>query len=147
MKQEAATLFAAAVLGVTLAACGFSSDELADRWIEATEALDAEAVSDLFAVDAQLVDPAMREPAMGRVAIYASYAALFTLPDVAIEAGAPLVSADGEQITIEWVWSGTHLETGTPYRVAGVSAFTVADGFIVEERSFYDPSRTPLGSG
>ncbi len=101
------------------------------------------AVSDLFAVDARLVDPALESPANGRVAIYAAYSQLFSLPDVAIVPGDPTVSRSG--FTIDWVWTGVRPDTGVAYRVEGVSTFRVENGLITEERAEYAVAESPLG--
>ncbi|MFJ2864492.1 nuclear transport factor 2 family protein [Kitasatospora sp. NPDC087314] len=115
------------------------------RYRQAILDKDADALADLYAVDAvhefPFLSPGMPERHQGREEVRAGYRAVWgaspaqpqEIREVAVHEG-----ADGEVITVEQVVVGTLATTGKPFRVPGLLVIRVRDGRIVHVRDYMD---------
>lgn len=119
---------------------------VSDRYTDAINAHDAQAIAALFAEDGVLVDPSGEYRGRQAVARYwESFFAAF--PDIS---GHDETEAESGEIAInEWVASATHtgpLETpegtvpatGKRVELRGADAMTVSGGLITSHRVYYD---------
>lgn len=94
--------------------------------------------------DAIVEDSLYPHPFVGRKAIMARKSAGFAaVPDVEITVTKRIVR--GDQLTVEWVASGTHLRdypglpaTGRSFSIPGVTVVVRRDGKIARESLYYD---------
>jgi steroid delta-isomerase-like uncharacterized protein len=96
--------------------------------------------------DAIVEDSMYATPFVGRAAILARKSAGFAaMPDVQIKVTNRVVH--GDQLTVEWIASGTHAHdypglpaTGRSFSIPGVTVVVRQDGKIVRESLYYDMS-------
>ncbi|MHB8596650.1 MAG: ester cyclase [Ktedonobacteraceae bacterium] len=97
-----------------------------------------------YHADAIVEDSMYATPFVGRAAILARKSAGFAaMPDVQIKVTNRVVH--GDQLTVEWIASGTHLHdypglpaTGRSFSIPGVTVVVRLDGMIVRESLYYD---------
>jgi steroid delta-isomerase-like uncharacterized protein len=97
-----------------------------------------------YAEDAIVEDSMFPRPFVGREAILARKGAGFAaMPDLTITPTNRIVH--GDQLTVEWVASGTHQHdypglpaTGRSFSIPGVTVVVRRDGKIVRESLYYD---------
>ena len=97
-----------------------------------------------YHVDAIVEDSMYPHPFVGHEAILARKGAGFAaMPDLTITATNRIVH--GDQLTVEWVASGTHTHeypglpaTGRPFSIPGVTVVVRRDGKIVRESLYYN---------
>jgi steroid delta-isomerase-like uncharacterized protein len=138
----------AAVLPVAAShAAGTGAREIADAFLAAWNAKDADAAAALLAEDATYFDVTVGEPQHGRQAARDNVIAVFmtAAPDLSwTMKGEPLVSDDG--ISFEWTFSGTNTgawspdlpATGKAFSFDGVTFMRIADGHITYQGDYYD---------
>lgn len=97
-----------------------------------------------YHADAIVEDSMYATPFIGRAAILARKSAGFAaMPDVQIKVTNRVVH--GDQLTVEWIASGTHAHdypglpaTGRSFSIPGVTVVVRQDGKIVRESLYYD---------
>lgn len=97
-----------------------------------------------YSADAIVEDSMYATPFVGRAAILARKSAGFAaMPDVQIHVTNRIVR--GDQLTVEWTATGTHLHdypglpaTGRSFSIPGVTVVVRQDGKIVRESLYYD---------
>jgi steroid delta-isomerase-like uncharacterized protein len=113
--------------------------------VEGWNARDGGRVAEAFAADGVRVEyPQPGARLEGRAAIAAQAGAYIgALPDCVLDVRG--VWRDGDTVTLEWTFSGTHTgdapgfpADGKSIRLEGVSVCTMADGLIREERVYWD---------
>jgi ketosteroid isomerase-like protein len=108
-----------------------------DHLLVALNSRDPRAVADLFAEDYRSAQPAHpgRE-FVGCAQVLENWTSVFDgVPDFS----ARLVSGtqDGETVTSEWDWSGTHVD-GSPFAMRGVIVLVLRDDLIAEGRLYME---------
>jgi steroid delta-isomerase-like uncharacterized protein len=113
------------------------------RWVEAFNGHDVAAIVALYADDAELFDTGMKHPRHGRGEIEQWFTTRFrTIPTIAYTPASHLFA--NEQAVVTWTASGRTprlLGQGwlsRPFRVDGVSIFTLRDGLIQQQHGYYD---------
>ena len=113
------------------------------RWIAAFNAHDVAAIVLLYADDAELFDTGMKRPRHGRGEIEQWFTTRFrTVPSIAYTPASHLFA--GEQAAVTWTASGRTPRLlgqswlSRPFRVDGVSIFTLRDGLIQKQHGYYD---------
>jgi steroid delta-isomerase-like uncharacterized protein len=121
--------------------------EVAEAYLAAWNAHDAEAAAALLADDVTYLDVTVGEPQKGRLAARDNVIQLFmtAAPDLSWKMrGEPVESADG--IAFEWTFGGTNTgawgpdtpATGAAFRFDGVTFMRIKDGKIVYQGDYYD---------
>lgn len=121
----------------------------ADRYLEAWNALDADAVAQMCSAGVTWIDPSLQEPARGREGVRSfvrTTAEVF--PDFRIEDTGPHhISAAESKVLSPYRMTGTMLggskavnfaPTGARISVTGVDEWTFRDGLLYELRTYYD---------
>ncbi|MEM9056312.1 MAG: nuclear transport factor 2 family protein [Pseudomonadota bacterium] len=133
-------LFAGAAIALATLTSGQALAEPTNRDVIAAmfaafNAHDVEALKALYAEDAVVYSPESCEPRVGRDAIGASYAELFTqIPDV--KDTVQTVVSEGKRAAV--VFTAASAQPGMAFELS-ISAFLVIeDGLVVEDRVFYD---------
>jgi steroid delta-isomerase-like uncharacterized protein len=117
---------------------------LHDQHLEDRNERNMSALQDDYAEDAVVEDSMYPEPFVGRAAIAARIGSgMAALPNLRVEMTNRVVH--GNQVTVEWVASGTytggfpHLPaTGRSFSIAGVTVVVRHQGKIVRESLYYD---------
>jgi steroid delta-isomerase-like uncharacterized protein len=140
-----------AFLAVAATASAFAADmtprQVADAYLAAWNAHDADAAAALMADDVTYLDVTAGEPQKGRDAAREKVIKLFVMaaPDLTWKMrGEPIESADG--IAFEWTFGGTNTgawgpdtpATGKPFSFDGVTFMRVKNGKIVTQSDYYD---------
>lgn len=116
-------------------------------WIEAFNAHDVAAIVALYTDDAELFDSGMKYPRRGRDEIIRWFTSRFqTMPSIRYTlTGHTFMQEQGAtQAAVTWTTSGhgpRFLGQGwlsRPFRVDGVSVFTLHEGRIQKQRGYYD---------
>jgi steroid delta-isomerase-like uncharacterized protein len=121
--------------------------EVADAYMAAWNAHDADAAAALLADDVTYLDVTVGEPQKGRAAARDNVIKLFmtAVPDLTWKmTSAPVESADG--IAFEWTFAGTNTgawgpetpATGKAFSFDGVTFMRVENGKIVYQGDYYD---------
>ena len=132
---------------VRLSAAQMDPAALAEAYLAAWNAKDAEKAASYFAEDVEYFDATVGEPQKGREAARDNVIKVFmtAAPDLSWKMrGAPLVSADG--IAFEWTFAGTNTgawgpdtpATNKPFSFDGVTFMRVKDGKITYQGDYYD---------
>jgi ketosteroid isomerase-like protein len=111
-------------------------DDVLSRAAAALQALDAAALTALYADDFTFEDVPGGQVITNRLALRAYFDRLFSLPGVRFP-DAHFYSM-GERGTGNWTWSGLS-RSGKPYAIRGASLFELAGDRIKRETLFYDP--------
>lgn len=120
-----------------------------DRYVEAWNGCDAEAMTDLITEDIVWADPAMAEPACGIPAVQEFMHSSFrAFPDLRFtEPDPPVLALTGDVVLWAWHMQGTHsgvidppgfAPTGRTMRVDGIDQWKMRDGRIARYRAYYD---------
>jgi steroid delta-isomerase-like uncharacterized protein len=120
-----------------------------DRYLEAWNTCDTQAMAQLISDDIVWEDPALPEPARGVAAVQEFMrSSCRAFPDLRFgEPEPPALAVTGEVALWAWTMEGTHrgaLEppgfapTGRTMRVEGIDRWTMRDGRIARYRAFYD---------
>jgi steroid delta-isomerase-like uncharacterized protein len=122
--------------------------EFAERYVEAWNSYDAEAIEELVAPDVVWLDPALPEPARGveevKDFMRRSWAAF---PDLHFTAGPLWLDAHGDSVTWAWRMEGTHqgeieppgfAPTGRRIDIDGIDVWDFAEDRIERYRAYYD---------
>jgi len=128
-------------------AAGTTPQEVAEAYMAAWNAHDAEAAAKLLDEDVTYLDVTVGEPQKGREAARDNVIQLFitAVPDLAWKMrGEPIVSADG--IAFEWTFGGTNTGAWGPdtpatdkaFSFDGVTFMRIEDGQIVYQGDYYD---------
>ena len=114
-------------------------------WIEAFNAHDVAAIVALYTDDAELFDSGMKYPRRGRAAIERWFTSRFqTMPSIRYTlTGQTFMQEQGAtQAAVTWTTSGQGPRLlgwlSRPFRVDGVSVFTLHEGRIQKQRGYYD---------
>jgi steroid delta-isomerase-like uncharacterized protein len=112
--------------------------ELVQRFVEAMNRHDPDALAACYAADARILYPGRDTQTPGQYA-EGERAMLEAVPDYAIEPVA-LLEADGEHVVLELEMHGTQRPDlgGRSFRITGAYIFRLRDGLIVEERAYPD---------
>jgi len=118
--------------------------QLHDRHLEARNARNMNALQDDYALDAVVEGSMFPEPFVGRAAIAARIEAeKVAFPDLRVEITNRVVH--GNQVTVEWVATGTHAgdfpgfpASGRSFAIPGVTVVIREHGRIVRESLYYD---------
>lgn len=124
-------------------------NKLAENFQKAWDNLDMDALTQLYAEDATMLTPGGQEPTQGREAIKINEEALIrAMPDSNLEFTLVLIS--GNHIVFEFIARGTFTgplgspegdipPTGKSLKIRVVEIVKInADGFIEEDRTYYD---------
>ncbi len=141
-----ALTFVAAIAASPLAA-QTSPQQVAEAYVAAWNAHDADAAAALMADDVVYLDVTVGEPQKGRAAARDNVIQVFmtAAPDLKWQMrGEPVVSADG--IAFEWTFGGTNTgawgpdtpATGKAFQFDGVTLMRVAGGKITYQVDSYD---------
>ena len=140
-----------ALLAVATTASALAADmtprQVADAYLAAWNAHDADAAAAFMADDVTYLDVTAGEPQKGRDAARDKVIKLFVTaaPDLTWKMrGEPIENADG--IAFEWTFGGTNTgawgpdtpATGKPFSFNGVTFMRVKDGKIVTQSDYYD---------
>ena len=140
-----------AFLAVATTASALAADmtprQVADAYLAAWNAHDADAAAAFMADDVTYLDVTAGEPQKGRDAARDKVIKLFVMaaPDLIWKMrGEPIENADG--IAFEWTFGGTNTgawgpdtpATGKPFSFNGVTFMRVKDGKIVTQSDYYD---------
>ena len=140
-----------AFLAVATTASALAADmtprQVADAYLAAWNAHDADAAAAFMADDVTYLDVTAGEPQKGRDAARDKVIKLFVMaaPDLIWKMrGEPIENADG--IAFEWTFGGTNTgawgpdtpATGKPFSFDGVTFMRVKDGKIVTQSDYYD---------
>jgi len=116
---------------------------LVQRWIEAFNGHDVQAIVGLYADDAELYDSGMRYPRRGRGEIERWFTTRFgTMPSIRYTPKSQIFSEG--QAAVTWTAAGKSPRLlgqtwlSRPFSVDGVSIFTFGDGCIQRHRGYYD---------
>jgi steroid delta-isomerase-like uncharacterized protein len=122
--------------------------EFAERYVEAWNSYDADAIDELVAPDVVWLDPALPEPARGveevKDFMRRSWAAF---PDLRFTAGPLWLDAHGDSVTWAWRMEGTHqgeieppgfAPTGRRIDIDGIDVWDFAGDRIERYRAYYD---------
>lgn len=117
---------------------------LVDRWIAAFNAHDVAAIVALYAEDAELLDSGMKQMRHGRAAIEQWFVGRFAgMPSILYTPTSQTLIGQ-QQAAVTWTAQGRsprllgQVWLSRPYRVDGVSVFTLSDGLIARQRGYYD---------
>src|SRR3989442_206671 len=118
--------------------------QLHDRHLEARNARNMNTLQDDYALDAVVEGSMFPEPFIGRAAIAARIEAeKVAFPDLQVEMTNRVVH--GNQVTVEWVATGTHAgdfpgfpASGRSFAIPGVTVVIREHGKIVRESLYYD---------
>jgi len=118
--------------------------QLHDQHLEARNARNVNALQDDYALDAVVEGSMFPEPFVGRAAIAARIEAeKVAFPDLRVEMTNRVVH--GNQVTVEWVATGTHAgdfpgfpASGRSFAIPGVTVVIREHGKIVRESLYYD---------
>lgn len=121
-----------------------NSKELLQKWIEAFQSCDVDAVAECYADDAVNFQIAAGEPAIGKEQIRKDTAEFFKgFPDA--WSRVENIIADGDRAAWEWVGGGTFTgefygasPTGKSFTIHGCGFFKFKDGKIVEQHGYWD---------
>ncbi len=153
ISASGATIISAAALRTTPAASiprmNVHEDEalqlqLHDRHLEVRNARNVDALQNDYAEDAVVEGSMFPEPFVGRAAIAARIGAeMLAFPDLRVEMTNRVVH--GNQVTVEWVATGTHTgdfpgfpASGRSFSIPGVTVVIRERGKIVRESLYYD---------
>jgi steroid delta-isomerase-like uncharacterized protein len=153
ISASGATIISAAALQTTPAASiprmNAYEDEalqlqLHDRHLEVRNARNVDALQNDYAEDAVVEGSMFPEPFVGRAAIAARIGAeMLAFPDLRVEMTNRVVH--GNQVTVEWVATGTHVgdfpgfpASGRSFSIPGVTVVIREHGKIVRESLYYD---------
>jgi protease I len=121
----------------------FSADKFIRSFFDAWNRHESEALKSMYHIDAVMEDPMLPEPVRGRAAILDYYRRSFAATPNAEHHLIRHSSAD-QCIFFEWdyIVDGRAL-SGEPSRVAtfGSSIFTLRDGLVIRDTSYWDPRR------
>jgi steroid delta-isomerase-like uncharacterized protein len=128
-------------------AAGTTPQEVAEAYMAAWNAHDAEAAAALLDEDVTYLDVTVGEPQKGRAAARDNVIRLFitAVPDLSWKMrGEPVASEDG--IAFEWIFGGTNTgewgpdtpATGKAFSFDGVTFMRIEDGHIVYQGDYYD---------
>jgi steroid delta-isomerase-like uncharacterized protein len=118
--------------------------QLHDRHLEARNVRNVNALQDDYTLDAVVEGSMFPEPFIGRAAIAARIEAeKVAFPDLRVEMTNRVVH--GNQVTVEWVATGTHAgdfpgfpASGRSFAIPGVTVVIREHGKIVRESLYYD---------
>lgn len=117
---------------------------LLQKWIDAFQRCDSDAVAECYADDAVNLQVAVGVPDVGKEAIRSGNNAFFSAFPDAWSRVENLVS-EGDWAAWEWVgggtWSGEfagHKPTGKSFEIRGCGFFRFRDGKIIEQRGYWD---------
>jgi len=121
-----------------------NSKELLQKWIEAFQRCDVEAVAECYADDAVNFQIAAGEPAIGKEQIRKDTEEFFKgFPDA--WSRVENLIADGDRAAWEWIGGGTftgdfygNQPTGKSFQIHGCGFFKFKDGKIVEQHGYWD---------
>ena len=153
ISASGATIISAAALYTTPAASiprmNVHEDEalqlqLHDRHLEVRNARNVSALQNDYAEDAVVEGSMFPKPFVGRAAIAARIGAeMLAFPDLRVEMTNRVVH--GNQVTVEWVATGTHTgdfpgfpASGRSFSIPGVTVVIRERGKIVRESLYYD---------
>jgi steroid delta-isomerase-like uncharacterized protein len=116
---------------------------LVQRWIEAFNGHDVQAIVGLYADDAVLYDSGMRYPRRGRGEIERWFTTRFgSMPSIRYTPKAQIFSEGQAAVTWTVAGKGPRLLgqawLSRPFAVDGVSIFTFGDGYIQRQQGYYD---------
>jgi len=113
-------------------------------WIEAFNAHDTAAILALYENDAKLFDSGMKRSRPGRTAIERWFISRFrTMPELTYALVSHFTSPEGD-VAITWTAQGRTPRffgwkwIARPFRIDGVSVFTLHNGLIAQQRGYYD---------
>jgi steroid delta-isomerase-like uncharacterized protein len=118
--------------------------EVLELWVKAFNDRDAAAAAALYAVDAINTQFAAGPPTIGRDNMLAGLREFFiAFPDTTTT---PVgIYCDGDWAIVEWIgtatWNGPFLNqqpSGKAYTLRGCGFFRVVDGYIAEQRGYWD---------
>jgi len=120
-----------------------------DRYLNAWNACDPDAMAQLLTDDIVWADPALPEPARGVTAVQEFMrTSCRAFPDLRFaEPDPPALAVTGDVVMWAWTMEGTHrgeldppgfAPTGRRIRVEGIDQWTMRDGRIARYRAFYD---------
>jgi steroid delta-isomerase-like uncharacterized protein len=153
ISASGATIISAAALHTTPAASiprmNVHEDEalqlqLHDRHLEVRNARNVDALQNDYAEDAVVEGSMFPKPFVGRAAVAARIGAeMLAFPDLRVEMTNRVVH--GNQVTVEWVATGTHTgdfpgfpASGRSFSIPGVTVVIREHGKIVRESLYYD---------
>ena len=117
--------------------------DVVNQWIAAFNGHNVSAIVALYADDAELYDSGMRYARRGRAEIERWFTTRFqTMPTITYAPASQLFM--GEQAAVTWTAQGRSPRLlgqkwlTRPFRVDGVSVFTLKDGHIQKQRGYYD---------
>ncbi len=118
--------------------------QLHDRHLEVRNARNVSALQNDYAEDAIVEGTMFPEPFVGRAAVEARIAAeMVAFPDLRVQMTNRVVH--GNQVTVEWVATGTHTgdfpgfpASGRSFSIPGVTVVIRERGKIVRESLYYD---------
>ncbi len=120
-----------------------SLHSLVNRWIEAFNAHDVASIVALYTDDAELFDSGMKHPHRGRTEIERWFARRFSsMPTITYTPTHQLFAC--EYAVVLWTTRGRSPRIlgqswlSRPFQVNGVSVFTLRDGYIQNQRGYYD---------
>ena len=120
-----------------------------ERYAEAWNGCDTDAMAELITDDIVWADPALPEPARGIAEVQEFMRVSFrAFPDLRFsEPAPPAIAVNGDVVLWVWHMEGTHegvidppgfAPTGRTVAVDGVDQWTMRDGRIARYRAFYD---------
>jgi steroid delta-isomerase-like uncharacterized protein len=120
------------------------SKKLLEKWIDAFQRRDSDAVAACYADDAVNFQVAAGEPSIGIEQIRTDTAEFFrAFPDAWSQV--ENIIADGNRAAWEWIGGGTFLgeffgnrPTGKKFEIRGCGFFLFRDGKIVYQRGYWD---------
>lgn len=122
---------------------GTAQLEIINQWITAFNGHNVKAIVALYAEDAELYDSGMRYPRHGKAAIERWFTTRFqSMPTITYTPVSQLLT--GDQAAVTWTTSGRGPRLlgqrwlSRPFRVDGVSIFTLKAGYILQQRGYYD---------
>ena len=120
-----------------------SSQHIVKRWIESFNRHNVTTIVSLYTEDAELFDSGMKYPRRGRAEIERWFTKRFhDMPTIAYTPSAYLFT--GNQAAVTWTVSGRSPRLlgqswlSRPFRMEGVSVFTLHDGHIQKQHGYYD---------
>ncbi len=121
-----------------------NSKELLQKWIEAFQRCDVDAVLDCYADDAVNFQVAAGEPSVGKMQIRLDTEEFFKgFPDA--WSRVENIMSDGDRAAWEWVGGGTFTgefygnePTGRSFEIRGCGSFQFKNGKIIYQRGYWD---------
>ncbi|HAE83909.1 MAG TPA: hypothetical protein DCK85_11015 [Ktedonobacter sp.] len=116
---------------------------LVNRWIEAFNGHNVQAIVSLYADNAELYDSGMKHPRRGRTEIEQWFTTRFrTMPSITYTPASQLFTETQAAVTWTVRGRGPRLLGQSwlvrPFQVDGVSIFALEDGRIQRQRGYYD---------